>query len=166
MSRRLSRSAVVVSLGLAACLIGSLSAPAGAQEDGPLTGAWVVERIEFADGESIDDPQPLLLLLTETHYAIMGTPAGSPRPAITDPEPTEAEKAAAYDSFFASSGRYAVEGDSLTYRAYASLEPGYADGYPDNPRTRKIRVAGDTLHWHAAWGVLTFRRAAGGTARY
>ena len=138
-----------------------LSAPcsyAAAQERAAHAGAWIAERIVPDEGDPIEEPQPLVLLLTEGHYSIMGSASATPRPAFGTDEPSDAEKAAAYDGFFASAGRYAIEGDSLVYRARVALDPGYAAGYPDNPRARRIRLEGDELHWHAAWGVLTFRR--------
>lgn len=145
-------------LALALPVLATPSALAVAQEDAPHVGAWVAERIVPDEGAPIEEPRPLVLLLTRSHYSIMGSASATPRQPFAGEEPSEAEMAAAYDGFFASAGRYAMEGDSLVYRARVALDPGYAAGYPDNPRARAVRVEGDTLRWHAAWGVLTFRR--------
>lgn len=156
----MTRSAAAI--GLAFLLTGFSSHAAAAQEaareDAPHAGTWVAERIVPDDGDPIEEPQPLMLLLTGSHYGILGSASATPRQPFSGEEPSEAEKVAAYDGFFASAGSYAIEGDSLVYRARVALDPGYAAGYPDNPRARRIRVDGDTLYWHAAWGVLTFRR--------
>ena len=56
----------------------------------------------------------------------------------------------AYDSFIANTGRYEVDGDQLTFRAFVAKFPPYMAAWPDNAGKVRVHRAGDELHW--TWG--------------
>jgi hypothetical protein len=84
-----------------------------------------------------------------------------------DPETaTDAEKVAAYDSFVANSGRYRVDGNSLTYEAFMAKYPNYMaafGGDDSNGVTLEFAIADEilTLTWPNGRGA-TLRRPGGG----
>ncbi len=101
-----------------------------------LDGAWKV--LETASRTPGDDwvvrPRPAqsLYVFTERHYSFMYTFGIGPRPRFTgDPNrPTEAEKAAAYDSFIAGAGTYLLTGATLTLDAVLRRNPNEMTGLP------------------------------------
>jgi hypothetical protein len=126
-------------------------------------GAWTVN--EWAqDGEAIA-AQPGIFLFTSTHYSIffVGQPDSRALPAVSGPDGmTDAEKVVAYDEFTANTGRYVIEGDKLTTRAYGAKNPGYMAGWPDNTQEYTVRRDGDTLTLTFAGGVVaTLQRREG-----
>ena len=54
---------------------------------------------------------------------------------------TDAEKVAAYDSFFSYSGTYTIQGDRVAHHVALSLFPNWVGG----DQVRRFRVAGDVL---------------------
>ncbi len=66
----------------------------------------------------------------------------------------------------ANSGRYEVEGNQFTIRAYVAKQPNYMDGWPENPVTFSFSVDGDILKityvaYPAAGAKQTFERVEG-----
>ena len=73
-----------------------------------------------------------LYIFTEKHYSYMVAPGSGPRPLFAgDPNrPSDSEKAAAYDSFVAGSGTYALSGSALTLNAILHKNPNEMKGEP------------------------------------
>jgi hypothetical protein len=118
-----------------------------------LQGAWTVTSWEV-EGESVTAPQPGLILFTETHYTMMYVNGAQPRPRYAGEQMTDAEMMAAYTTFTANSGRYEVNGNELTTRAYVAKSPNYMADWPENAETYTFRLEGETLHlqWPSDWG--------------
>jgi hypothetical protein len=137
-------------LTAALALIGlfTLTWPAQAQESS-IVGAWITESWEGEEG----DPQPGLLIFTETNYSMMFVPAGMTREQYTGEEMTEAEMVAAMQTLVANSGRYTREGDQITTEAYVALNPNYMANWGENHLTYTFKVEGDLLHltWPAGF---------------
>lgn len=137
---------------------------AEAQGNSELTGAWLIASSETADGEVNSEPQRGLYMFTASgHYSIMFVSGGQPRAEFESQQgPTDAEKATAFDSFVANSGRYSVEGDQLSYEAYMAKNPNYmasfgADG--DNARTMTFTIDDGMLTLRFGNGAsVTLRR--------
>lgn len=157
-------------LFIAVSLVGVLPASISAQDDKPLGGAWLVVKVEPADDEVVEEPEPALFIFTDTHYSVMAAIPGEGnelRPTFANSEePTDAEKVEAYDSFFANSGRYEVKGDSVTTRAFVAKDPNYMDAWPENANSFQFRVEGDTLYWHFGETIVTLERVEGTEAPY
>ena len=153
------RKALAVSpfLALLAALT-LVTSPGVAQDLSTLTGTWIVDSWENADGEVNTEPQRGLFVFGQSRtrdnggaYSMMYVLGDEPRAefAADQDGPTDAEKVVAYDSFVANSGRYTVEGDQLTYEAYMAKNPNYMAGWEDNGVTVTWSVEDDilTLHW-------------------
>jgi hypothetical protein len=134
-----------------------------------LQGAWVLTSTANPAGEVNSEPQAGLFVFTETHYSMMFVNGAEPRQQFAGDDPTDAELLAAYRSIIANSGRYEMNGDKITYRAYVAKNPNYMGGWPENETTVTVRIEGDTLTW--TWpspddpplpgGQMTFRRVEG-----
>jgi hypothetical protein len=97
-----------------------------AQGSSELAGGWVVRSWTDADGTVNESPQRGLFIFTATgHYSMMYVPGDQPRPRYEGETQTDAETLAAYASFVANSGRYAVAGNRITYEAYVAKDPNY-----------------------------------------
>jgi hypothetical protein len=130
-----------------------------------LQGAWVVTGWEL-EGETVSDPQPGLIVFTETHYSIMYVNGADPRTQYAGEEITDAEKVPAYNTITANSGRYDVSGNELTTRAYVAKDPNYMGSWPENALTYAFRLEGEALHldWPEGWPddrKGTFRKVEG-----
>jgi hypothetical protein len=112
-----------------------------AQARPDIVGAW-----EFSAGQA--GGQRGLLIFTESHYSMMFARDTVPRPRYPDDRRmTDAETVAAYNSITANSGRYRLNGDSLTVTAYMANDPNFMGDWPNSDMTFVIRVQGDTLTW-------------------
>ena len=136
-------------------------------QDNGIEGAWVLTTITDADGNE-QDALPGLFVFSSTHYSMMYTIGDGPRPQYPGPSATDAELLTAYNTFIANSGRYSVDGDQLTFRAYVAKDPNYQAGWPENATTVTVNIDGDTRLW--SWGegfapavgqVYTFSRVEG-----
>ena len=123
-------------------------------QDVDVQGAWVVAGITDSSGTEFGG-QPGLFVFTGTHYSIMFVPGTDDRAQYTGDSPTDAEMLTAYQSFIANSGRYVVDGDQLTHRAYVAKDPVYMGGFPENPLVAKVHRDGDTLHFTYTSGFMT-----------
>ncbi|MGI9075891.1 MAG: hypothetical protein ACR2G6_01005 [Gemmatimonadaceae bacterium] len=135
---------LLLALTLAGCLARNPALPPRAETAGTarsasksdIHGAWKV--LETAARTPGDDwvvrprPEQSLYVFTERHYSYMYTFGVGPRPRFAgDPNrPTEAEKAAAYDSFIAGAGTYTLAADSLTLDAVLRRNPNEMTGLP------------------------------------
>ena len=114
-----------------------------AQEGTPLEGAWLVTSW-VVNGETIE-AQPGLFLFTRTHYSTMFVPGAEPRAQYAGESMTDEDMLAAYPTIVANSGRYEVNGDEFTTRAYVAKNPNYMGSFPENASTFGFRIEGDTL---------------------
>ncbi len=133
-----------------AVALATVTSTLAAQEHSPVVGAWVVEQVE-SEGQTMN--QPGLIIFTSTHYSIMFATGDGPRALYEGEAMTDAETVAAYGTFVANSGRYEVNGNEITTRAYVAKDPNYMGGWPDNAGTLPFSIDGDTMHLE--W--LTFR---------
>lgn len=123
-----------------------LAVPGQVQAQVSVEGAWTVSEWAI-DGETTA-AQPGIFLFTSTHYSIffVNQPEERDTPAQTGPGGmTDAEKIVAYDEFTANAGRYTIDGNTLTTRAYLAKNPGYMAGWPDNEVEYTVHRDGDTL---------------------
>lgn len=134
--------------------------PVQAQES-PLVGAWITTGWDGQEG----DPQPGLLIFTETHYSMLFVPAGMIRAQWADETPTDADLTAAFNTLVANSGRYTWSGNEITTEAYVSLVPPYMANWGENHETFTFDIEGETLHFTwpddfgpASGSIGTFRK--------
>jgi hypothetical protein len=113
-----------------------------------VVGAWkITEQWSRSPGDAWTAravPNASLYIFTETHYSYMYVPGAEPRRRFTgDPNrPTDAEKVAAYDSFVAGSGTYALTGSTLTLQALVHKNPNEMAGEPLN---YDVEIGANTL---------------------
>ncbi len=145
----------------------SVATVAQAQE-AAIQGAWVLSSTADSAGNVNEAPLPGLFVFTGTHYSMMYAIGDGPREGYPGDDQTDEERLAAYDTFIANTGRYAVDGDQLTFRAYVAKDPNYMGEWPENATTVTIHIDGGTLQW--TWGaefdpaigqVFTFSRVEG-----
>jgi Lipocalin-like domain len=132
--------AALIPPGALAAGEGSRSAPivTGGQKLAPnsLRGVWKVseQSTRSVGGAWSIGPVPYLSLyiFTDQHYSYMFAPGTGPRRLFAgDPnQPTDAEKVAAYDSFVAGSGIYALSGSVLKLTAILHKNPNEMMGEP------------------------------------
>lgn len=137
-----SRAVRVLPVVLSAVLLLPGLAPA---QDHSIEGAWLLR--EVTDAEGTTQAQPGLILFTSTHYSLM---------IITSPEPrgtydeeagmTDEERTHAYNTLFANSGRYTLDGGKLTTRAYVAKDMNYMAAFPENEAEFRVVMEGDMLH--------------------
>ena len=96
----------------------------------PIEGVWkVVEIVVTGAGASTSsNPQPSLLILTQGHYSQVGVLGDKARTLYKAEEPTNAEKVAAFDSFFGNAGTYEVSGSTLTIHPIVARNPNFMAG--------------------------------------
>lgn len=110
-----------LALGLAFAV---LPAAVAAQSASDIHGGWVIAEWQGPEGQEGPVPGRGLFLFTETgHYSIMFV-IGEGREAVPA-DPSDADLAAAYGPFVANSGRYTVEGNTVTYEAFVAKDPAY-----------------------------------------
>ncbi len=122
------------------CLLAQ-TPPASAQES-PVAGAWITTGWEGFEG----DPEPGLLIFTETNYSMMFVPAGSVRERYEGETMTDAEMVQAMATLVANSGRYTWEGNRLTTEAYVALNPNYMANWGENHLVYTFRIEDGILH--------------------
>jgi hypothetical protein len=125
--------------------------PVVAQDMNDLAGTWLIDSWTSADGEVTEDVQRGVFLFTIERddggsYMMFFVNQAEDRALFGEDEPTDAQKAAAYDEFTANAGRLTVEGNTFTFEAWMAKNPNYMDGWPDNDRT---------VEWAVSEGVLT-----------
>lgn len=134
-----------------------------AQDGSQLEGAWVLQEARAGD-RVISEPAPGMYLITERHIAFVDAQSKSALKFANPGNPTQAEKAAAYDAFAAVAGEYEMRGDTLFGRAFVSLDPEQTRDWPDNwEPIATVRIEGDTAWLDAADSpvVVKFRRLDG-----
>ena len=131
---------------LLACVALPAALPFAANAQLSVEGAWTVSEWTI-DGEA-SPTQPGIFIFTSTHYSFFFVSQAEERASPAQPEAggmTDAEKVVAYDEFTANAGRYAIEGNTLTTRAYMAKNPGYMSAWPDNAQEFTVEREGDTL---------------------
>jgi len=151
------RSAQAVAV--VALLIASTGAlqPAAGQGSAELAGGWIVTRWTSADGAVNSSPQRGLFVFTQSgNYSIMYVPGTEPRPRYSGETMTDAETLAAYGSLVANSGRYTVEGDTITYEAFVAKDPNYMADFNVQTRANATRMT-----FRIDNGILTLKWLSG-----
>lgn len=131
-----------------------------------LVGAWrlVAWEIGYPDGRVSHPygPDAVGLLCYTPDGHMSASIARAVRQGLSDPNPRraeEAERAAAFDTFFAYSGRYEVKGRDVHHHVELALNPGFVG----TTQIREATFDGDTLVLAAREGgrghTLTWRRA-------
>lgn len=133
----------LVACGLSALLL--LFGISAAQAESPLQGGWIATSWTDAEGNTNDEPQPAIWVFTDTHYSMMIAASDEPRATYEGEDLTDAEKLVAYDTLIANSGRYTVDGNTLTTYAYVAKDPNYMSEFPENQSTYEFERDGDTL---------------------
>jgi hypothetical protein len=107
-----------------------------AQAQNSLPGVWkVIEQSSRTPGGAWTlgaVPYLSVYIFTQKHYSYMFVPGTGPRRLFAgDPnQPTDGEKVAAYNSFVAASGTYALAGSALTLNAILHKNPNEMTGAP------------------------------------
>jgi hypothetical protein len=133
--------ALAAGLALALALAPSLSCAAG----GGLEGVWTPVSIRtLAPGAvpSQISPQPGLFFFGGRHYCHAWVPGQASRaPSARRWFPTEAEKAAMFDTVILNAGTYTVNGSEIEVRPTVAKTPEFAGGRA----VWRYEVQGDTL---------------------
>ena len=110
----------------------------------PIEGVWkVVEIVVTGAGASTSsNPQPSLLILTRGHYSQVGVSGDKARTLYKAEAPTDAEKVAAFDSFFGNAGTYEVNGSTLTIHPMVARNPNFMAG---GSQKYQFRIDGNNL---------------------
>ena len=121
----------------------------GREASGPaeLTGAWrLVETAVREPGKEWNErpaPQGGLFVFSKRHYSYFYVRGAGPRPLFADANrPTEAERAATFDTFIAGAGSYTFDGRTALLKADYRKNPNEATGAVWRWETER---AGDTL---------------------
>ena len=116
-------------------------------QDVDVQGAWVVAEVIDSDGNAVEQVLPGIFVFSGTHYSMMFAIGDGPRARYDGESATGEERVAAYDSFVANSGRYQVEGDKLTFRAFVAKDPNYMSDWPDNATDVRVSIEGNSMRW-------------------
>jgi hypothetical protein len=125
--------------------IGLLTATADAQfKPTPLSGAWSVTEIKRTgpNAQTMNHPQPGLLIFTGNHYSLMIIETEQPR-AEVHAQSTAAELLATWGPFIAASGTYEISGNTLTTRPTVAKNPPVMA--PGNVQLNTFKIEGKTL---------------------
>ena len=160
----LTKTSTYVSVFCAVVVSSVLTGPALAAT--PLEGAWLLTETEDTDGNVDSEPHRGLMVFTSDHYSLMFARGDKPRALFDGIIGTDEELLEAYRSIVANSGRYEVEGNQFTIRAYVAMQPNHMNGWPENTVTFSFSVDGDILKityvaGPAAGAKQTFRRVEG-----
>lgn len=112
-----------------------------------IQGAWRLAETAFRSPGAAWDvrpaPQGGIYVFTARHYSYFYVRGSAPRARFTDPnQPTEAERASAYDSFIAGAGTYTFDGRTLDLKADFRKNPNEMTG---EVWRLKVETGGDTL---------------------
>ncbi len=160
----LTKTSTYVSVFCAVVVSSVLTGPALAAT--PLEGAWLLTETEDTDGNVDSEPHRGLMVFTSDHYSLMFARGDKPRALFDGIIGTDEELLEAYRSIVANSGRYEVEGNQFTIRAYVAMQPNHMNGWPENTVTFSFSVDGDILKITYVFGPATgakqtFRRVEG-----
>jgi len=109
-----------------------VTAFATAQKKGSIEGVWKIVETVTTGGtggpQTEADPLPNLMIVTRGHYMMMRDSGNKPRTLYQSVKATDAEKMAAFDSFFANGGTYEISGNTITIHPIVARVPNYAAG--------------------------------------
>jgi hypothetical protein len=107
-------------------------------------GVWkVVQRVTTGTDALTAANPASLFIFTRGYYSLIYVSSAQPRALMKDPDkPTDQEKLAAFDSFFANSGTYEIAGTTLTTHPIVARSPNFMAGGSEK---YQFRVQGDTL---------------------
>jgi Lipocalin-like domain len=91
-----------------------------------LEGVWQRVSVTYVGPDTswtLHHPQPSVYIFTKGYYSMMFVPGEEPRPSFRSDRPSAAERITAFDSFRASSGRYALRGNRLVLRPLVARVP-------------------------------------------
>jgi hypothetical protein len=121
-----------------------------AQRSSTIVGAWrpveLALRQPGGEWETRPTPQSGFYVFSERHYSYAYIPGGRLRPHFSNANaPTEAERAAAYDTFIAGAGTYSFDGAVLQLKADVRKNPNEMTGHVWRWDVEMIR--GDTIRF-------------------
>lgn len=122
---------------------------AGRPAPSALEGAWRMMSRSWTIGDSTLYPtahyaQPGLLIISGKYYSLMYVFTDTPRPLFpTDRDPSDAELARAFNTFYASGGR--VERTDTTLTIYTDVAKGPNAMATPSAITQRWRISSDTL---------------------
>ena len=112
-------------------LASAIATAQNAVKKSSIEGVWKIVEVSTTGGASpttVTNPQPSLLIITRGYYTMMYVPGDKPRDMYQAVKPTEAEKMAAFDSFFANGGTYELGGNTMTIHPSVARVQNYAAG--------------------------------------
>lgn len=113
-------------------------------DEGGIVGAWQITKIARQDGSEppIEGVLPSQFMFTESHYSMVWQLGDEPRRAFAERwSPTDAEKLRRYDSLVVNSGRYEINGTTVTVFPTVARVPEFIGGRLEC----EFHVAGETL---------------------
>lgn len=120
-------------------------------------GTWREDQVVVSrrDGRVVTvRPEASLYVVSSTHYAMMATFGVPPRPLFQDFTPTDAERIVAFNTFWGHTGRYDVEGNTITLHPTVAKSPNLMAG---GRMTLGARASGDTLWLTGDFNNYVFR---------
>jgi hypothetical protein len=127
-----------------------------------LEGAWRVTQMVIS-GQTIDTPQPGLLLFTGNHYSYTLINGDQPRPDLPRGFASAPELLAVWSPFSANAGTFELSGDRMTRRAIVAKSPDAMAAGAYNEYT--FRMDADTL-WITTVGTEAGPTMSPSTVRY
>jgi hypothetical protein len=110
-----------------------------------IEGVWRIVEVVGTGGNGYTDTNPLpnLMIVTRGHYMMMRDTGDKPRALYQTTKPTDAEKLAAFDSFFANGGTYELSGSTMTIHPTVARVPNYSAG---GWTKYTVRIEGNNLY--------------------
>lgn len=107
-------------------------------------GTWQIVDVVATGVDSITDhsPQPSIVIFSSPFYSWSRVIGGTPRLLYRAQTPTDSERLAAFNSFAANSGRFAITDSTLTLHPIVARNPNFMAG---GSETYRYRISRDTL---------------------
>lgn len=121
-----------------------------------VNGAWRVAHVNFR-GLDFDTTEPDLLLFTDGHYAavsVRGEGEWEPLPE----DPTDEERLASLDRFFANAGSYELVGNEIRMSVIVSKSSRVTAEGPENIATFELQGDDTLIITYGSGAVLTLDR--------
>lgn len=133
-----------------------LAPSAPAADAAVVNGVWRVAHVNFR-GRDFDTTEPDLLLFTDGYYAavsVRGEGEWEPLPQ----NPTDEERLASLDRFFANAGTYEVAGDEIRMKIIVAKSSRATAEQPENVATFELQGDDTLIITYSSGAVLTFDR--------